>query len=377
MLALCTGGVLLGCGGRSHEQKSVRRPPAVIGGNCGDPLAGAFDFHFTGPTDNVRYVVPTDGGGFVGFRAREVVTFGPGEVVTSVSLDPLDGVLEAMWSPVQVSPYGNAILAAGSRRVAILDFASGAFATFEPPDDLDRLSFGFSDSGTFVWSSIGILTPEHSLDELVEVRRLDGELAFTLTPHEWDPLIPATDDRVVWREDYELVVTDFAENELRRVTTPGYVNYPYASADGTTLVAEMASSLMFVTELGTSVVELGATPRRRALSRSGTLAVFSTNTDDKWQIQQIRSGSIEQLRELDVVYLDGLDVTEGGLLLLAGEAADGRELVELRTWEGTLLFSCFEPMERVGFYPAGFSRDGSHAYLLFSDRLRVFPVPDY
>ena len=75
-----------------------------------------------------------------------------------------------------------------------------------------------------------------------------------------------------------------------------------------------------------------------------------------------------------IVDYSSLDVNDDGNILAAGLAADERPLVELLTWDGGLLLSCFSQPNKAGPLDVGFTRDG-RAYALFRDRLLVFNVP--
>ena len=400
---VCAGaGTLVGCGGRSdNEHVAAGAGSAGIVGSSGgassasggaSSIAGAaaldcqdlsgamgpgsFELVFDSPATSIRYLVARDDGTLVGLRNRELVVITADGAVTTGSLEPFDRAFDGEWSDWRLSPRGNAVLATQSSRTAILDFRTGEVAVFEPPvESEERLNLAFSDSGNFVMALFGELYPERQYEHSLEVRRLNGEIVTTQPPRERMPFIPATDDTLVWPEDKELVVTDLAGTESFRFAPVGRVNGAFASADGRSVLVESGTS---VTLLNPSLnwvrppVELGEAPMYRALSSSGTYIALILNRTPG--IQQLYDGSIERPLLTGIVKYSSLAVNSDGVIIAGGAARDERSLIELLTWQGGLLLSCFGQSDMYQAPAVGFIGGGRRAYALFKDRLLVFNV---
>ena len=372
-----------GTGGSSGGASSARGGASSVGGaaalDCQD-LSGAlgpgsFELVFDSPALRIPLLVPRDDGALVAHRDGGIVVIELDGSVTPVSLEPFDRAFEGEWHRSILSPRGNALLATQSSRTAILNFASGEVAVFEPADSPHVLNFDFSNSGNLVITLFGLIVPERQFEHLLQVRRLNGEVISNQPPRKRLPLIPATDDTLIWREDKELVATDFDGAETFRFAPGGIVDYVFASTDGRSLLVESGTTVtLMYPALGLvkPSVELGNAARYRALSSSGTYVVLSP--DQPAIIQQLYLGALQAQLTTGIVDYSSLDVNDDGNILAAGLAADQRPLVELLTWDGGLLFSCFSQPMNAGPLDVGFTRDG-RAYALFRDRLLVFNVP--
>ena len=379
--------VLAACGGRSQHSGANDGSGGAAGDSAGrTPVCGhtggrsGDDFEIPSGGTNTRLYnfVDRDDGSLLGFRGPTLV-----RLDRDGELEPFEGdraLTEAMASAqsLQIAPGGQALLARDAVGLSVFDGEGMLLAAFEAPPDTTLLRSSFSESGRLIQSVYGQVDPEHEHPELVELRALDGSVVSELLPRERNPIVPASDDSILWPAyptESQLTVTDLTQTPLYDVELGAGVRLVRVSDDGTHLALQLDSA--DVTHVENGVASPPYTPDATVwdvkLAPGGRFSSFSQATPGR--ITLFDAGRWLRARALPLEYVNTFDVNDSGDVVVGGQDAEGRAHVLILDANLDVQFTCAGGPDDGAYSPSvRFTRDGRRAIALFNDRLTVFGV---
>jgi len=380
---------LAACGGRSERLLSEGDRGGAGRGNENASICGVeserenagFEIVFTEASERISHLAERDDGSLIGFRNRALIRIDREGGVNALDLAPALAEALAGGESVTLAPHGRAALVAidtSERLVFELD-EPRLLSSFRAPDGLHLLSSAFSGSGELLTLTYGELGLYHSYPASLEVRRLDGSVVSTsLYRGKRDPDIPASDDRMVWppgANGGELLVTTLNGTELYSVDVPSEVGAVRLSADGRVIAMHLYGNELWHLIDGALLPPYlpDATLSQLALAPGGSWTSFSHTTPARihlFEAGEWRTGAAVALQSVA-----GIDVSDYGDVVVAGEADNGERRVLLLDANLEPQFSCAGPPSETYGPNVRFSRDGRRVIALFEDRLSVFGVP--
>lgn len=374
---------LAACGGRS-EQHGAQPNEAGSGGRAAErvPLCGHtggraeedFEFVFGADGSRLGRITEAEDGSLLALVGLDLLRIErDGEVVKLESV--VDFQSARVLGVVDFAPYARAIAVQESSRLSLFDGEGRTLlASIDPPDGQTLLNWSFSGSGELLVAVYGQVVPERELPEVVIVRRVDGGVLSTLPARKAAPVIPASDDRMLWLPGWnetELIVTTLENTELARMDLGTRTSAWRMSEGGTVLMLQLESGSVWHIEPGYRTEHPpGLGPPTLGLAPGGRFSVLG-HPAPAGSLELFDAGTL--IRKLDSQFhlIRNLDVNDSGDVLLAASDPDRNAQVMFFDSNLDTQFSCWSGTTGSSF---AWLRDGRRALATFGDRLMVFAL---